>query len=51
MSRLEEQYHASDTAEERRIIMAVIAAALIIGLLISVAINIVLFAKLSQIPA
>ena len=42
MSRLEKEYKINDTAEERRITLAIITAGAIIGLILSVIANIAL---------
>ena len=48
MSRLEEEYKINDTAEERRITLAVITAGAIIGLILSVIANIALLKELAK---
>ena len=48
MNRLEKEYKINDTAEERRITLAIITAGAIIGLILSVIANIALLIELSK---
>ena len=48
MNRLEEEYSLSDTAEERRIIWAIINAGAVIGIILSLMLNVLLLIKLAK---